>query len=161
MAINLSKNQKIGIGVGIAALLLLIIGKSKNWWKKEVVTLPETKPASNTTTVGTKSSSGTTAYKYSADGLSDNEKAIETYKTLIGTAAYIKTSEDLNAAKVRDIISQVAMGSAIGTQSATMNFITKANRGKECLKEAVKMIGKNLDEHVNYFIENGKFLIEK
>lgn len=150
----LTKNQKIGAGIGAAALLLLLLGNRKKWFKKDETVVDAPVSTSNTTT----------PYKTvsNADGspITIEDKATEMYKALIGTIAYVRTGKDEQAQQLRDAIAEQVMAKGVSQDRLLLEFAIKMNKGKEGLKEAVKMINKDVSGHVEYFLDNKKFLIE-
>ena len=169
MIMKLSKEQKKGILISVGALLLIFGGVMYNRnRKKTILKNLESKVPTNETETETENLSIADAEsqvkpKYSyAEGqeLSQEQKAKELYKRIIAQAYYIKTSTDANAVRLRKqaLTTQKKTNSSI--EDAIMSVVIKMNKDKECLKDAVKLIGGDLKAHVDYFEKNKEFKVK-
>lgn len=168
---KVSKEQKKGILISAAALLLIFGGVMYNRNRKKTIlkNLENKVPTAGTeskTEAENLSIADTEAQvkpKYSyAEGqkLSDEQKAKELYKRMVGLAYYIKTSTDANAVRLRKQALSVQKKTNSSIEDAIMSVVIKINKDKECLKDAVKLIGGDLKAHVDYFEKNQEFKIK-
>jgi len=159
---TLTKNQKIGTAIGI---LILLIGGLLVFKKKEDepinLTNENTEPIVPVAQKGTSStpSSGSSQAEGSFNAAGNPVLAAkEMYATIVGTAAYILTSKDTNAVKVRALIQEDAVKNGRTTDQSLMKYVVKLNKGKAGLKDAVKMLDQNIMLHANYLIKNGELM---
>lgn len=170
---KVSKEQKKGILISAAALLLIFGGVMYNRNRKKTIlknleskvptdgTETETKTESENLSIADAESQVKPKYSY-AEGqkLSDEQKAKELYKRIVGLAYYIKTSTDANAVRLRKQALSVQKKTNSSIEDAIMSVVIKMNKDKECLKDAVKLIGGDLKAHVDYFEKNQEFKIK-
>ena len=171
MIMKLSKEQKKGILISAGALLLIFGGVMYNRNRKKTIlkNLESKVPTGGTETAKEQENLSIAdaevqvkpTYSY-AEGqkLSDEQKAKELYKRIVGLAYYIKTSTDANAVRLRKQVQTVQKKTNASIEDAMMSVIIKMNKDKECLKNAVKLIGGDLKEHVDYFEKNQEFKIK-
>lgn len=168
---KVSKEQKKGILISAAALLLIFGGVMYNRNRKKTILknlenkVPtagtESKTESENLSIADAEAQVKPKYSY-AEGqkLSDEQKAKELYKRIVGLAYYIKTSTDANAVRLRKQALSVQKKTNSSIEDAIMSVVIKMNKDKECLKDAVKLIGGDLKAHVDYFEKNQEFKIK-
>jgi hypothetical protein len=170
---KLSKEQTKGILISAAALLLIFGGVAYNRKrKKSILNELESKATKTGEQTETKTDAPVNlsiadaeankkSFSY-AEGqkISEEQKAKELYKRIIGLAYYIKTATDANAIRLRKQALAVQKKTNSSIEDAIMSVVIKMNKDKECLKDAVKLIGGDLKAHVDYFEKNQEFKIK-
>jgi hypothetical protein len=161
---TLTRNQKIGATIGVLILLIggILVFKKKedepvNLGEvddeiKDVIT-PSTEVSTTSIVNPTRSYMSQAEGSFNADG-DPALAAKEMYATIVGTAAYILTSKDTNAVKVRALIQEDSIKNGRTTDESLMKYVIKLNKGKAGLKDAVKMLDQNIMLHANYLIKN-------
>ena len=163
----LSKNQKIFGGIAIGVGVLLLINKMR---KPKIGFVENTQSQSSSTqtveqpkTATTTTQATTTSYKttsYAEGDVSEMDLAKQAYKEIIGMAAYLQTSDDKLARDVNSRINTQSIKNGVPPMQAMYMYICKSKKGQQGLEGAKKIIGKNFEKHVDYFLTNKKLMVE-
>ncbi len=160
----LSKNQKIFGGIAIGVGVLLLINKMRKP-KIGFIEGVQTRTANTQTVEQPKVATTpvTNSYKttsYAEGDVSEMDLAKQVYKEIIGMAVYLKTSDDKLACDVNSRINTQSIKNGVHPMQAMYMYICKSKKGQQGLEGAKKIIGKNFEKHVDYFLTNKKLMVE-
>lgn len=161
----LSKNQKIfgGIAIGVGVLLLINKMRKPKIGFVEGVQTQSTNTQAEEQAKTTATAPTTTSYKttsYAEGDVSEMDLAKQVYKEIIGMAAYLQTSDDKLARDVNSRINTQSIKNGVPPMQAMYMYICKSKKGQQGLEGAKKIIGKNFEKHVDYFLTNKKLMVE-
>lgn len=98
------------------------------------------------------------AYSYSKfDGEDLKGSANETYKAIIGTANWIRKSQDSVAKSIKNGIIAEAKASGLTYEQMEEKYLFDAYRNKDCIKIVKKAIKDDINSHVDYLEKNKDF----
>ena len=161
----LSKNQKIfgGIAIGVGVLLLINKMRKPKIGFVEGVQTQSTNTQAEEQAKTTATAPTTTSYKttsYAEGDVSEMDLAKQVYKEIICMAAYLQTSDDKLARDVNSRINTQSIKNGVPPMQAMYMYICKSKKGQQGLEGAKKIIGKNFEKHVDYFLTNKKLMVE-
>lgn len=161
----LSKNQKIfgGIAIGVGVLLLINKMRKPKIGFVEGVQTQSTNTQAEEQAKTTATAPTTTSYKttsYAEGDVSEMDLAKQVYKEIIGMAAYLQTSDDKLARDVNSRINTQSIKNGVPPMQAMYMYICKSKKGQQGFEGAKKIIGKNFEKHVDYFLTNKKLMVE-